>query len=154
MANKWHEYWLSYSVTIPMVHITNHSWLHLRIFSNTVFLKTTTHWSFRDVSRWNLFAIPELDKLHNSPLLLWIWVKGRQLAKMNPQHATDVSKEIRVFVNGYQCENPLVPQKQAFLLLSHGHFHSIWLTHDINVSKYIKQQNCQNTQHKVLLRNK
>lgn len=70
---------------------------------------------------------------------------------MNPQCATDVFKESRVLVNRYHCENPLVPQKQAFLLLSPGHFHSISLTHDINDRKYIKQQNCQDVQHKVLL---
>lgn len=51
---------------------------------------------------------------------------------MNPCCATDVFKEKRILVNTYQCGNPLAPQKQTFLLLSHGHFHSISLTHDIN----------------------
>lgn len=73
---------------------------------------------------------------------------------MNPQCATDVFKESGVLVNGYQCENPLAPQKQAFLFLSHSHFHSVSLTHDINDGKYIKQQHCQAVLHQVLLRNK
>lgn len=73
---------------------------------------------------------------------------------MSPRCAPGVFKERGVLEIDGQCENPPVPQTQAFLLRGRGRFHSISLTHALNDRKHIKQQNCQDVQHKVPLQSK